>query len=666
MTRTLSFGPCLFSHFSLNNRNMLIPVCPLAPLTGAARAAQWLLAGLLAMLCGGGATRAQTLNYSATSTTGTYTDLGPAGTVIGIFTNARPEFDEGNSAPQSIGFPFSYNGATFTEFVLNTNGFLKLGTIPPSTNLYLPEDGGGNVSPFESLNPVDVNIVAPFNFDLREGNGPGGGEYRVATTGTAPNRVCTVQWKNVTDKGRIAAAQYPNFSFQAKLYETTNVIEFAYDAPTAGSPATPRLAMVGLKGTRFADRQVVQVTKSAATAWNAATFVATVVNYTVSPLGFRSDVGPAGVAYRFVPRVLPDNEVEVLAIYTLGKVASAVNSPVTVRAEVRNNGGRAQANVPVTLTVRGATTFTSTQTVSLPPAGATATVTFAAYPVSGTSGVNTLTVAVPADDLNTNNSQTYAQAITPNTLSYLSGTAFAGGIGLSTVRSLFFVRYQLNGPAVLAAITPTFVGNTTAGTSPTYQVRVYQVRPDGKPGASLYMSAARPRPATGGAETVPLPSVAVPADFFVAVETLSPYDIGLAFEIEAPLRTGVFFYIPVTTNGGDGTDLATTVVNARLALDVTVAAGPLATAATLGSGTLGVYPNPARDAAVLHVPAVAGARSAHVAVFNALGQIVRRADAPLPAAGTQVPLDLRGLSSGVYQVRVRAGDQVTAVRVAVE
>ncbi|HXC05582.1 MAG TPA: hypothetical protein VNZ86_12560 [Bacteroidia bacterium] len=70
------------------------------------------------------------LNYGpagATNVTGTYTDLGTNGSVI-----TTANFDDANSAPQNIGFTFTYNGTAFTQFVLNTNGFIKLGNTNPS------------------------------------------------------------------------------------------------------------------------------------------------------------------------------------------------------------------------------------------------------------------------------------------------------------------------------------------------------------------------------------------------------------------------------------------------------------------------------------------------------------------------------------------------------
>ena len=160
-------------------------------------------------------------NYApglAVNTTSTYTALGTSGTAI-----ATTNTDDANSAAQPIGFTFNYNGAAFAQFVLNTNGFIKLGTTAPSAaDLFLPESmKATQIDPFESTDPADVNILAPFNFDLTAGSTAGGTEYRVVTTGTAPSRVCTIQWKNVADKSMDKDQQYGSIDFQAKLYETS-------------------------------------------------------------------------------------------------------------------------------------------------------------------------------------------------------------------------------------------------------------------------------------------------------------------------------------------------------------------------------------------------------------------------------------------------------------
>ena len=234
---------------------------------------------------------------------GTYQDLGTAGAAIAV---ANP--DDANSAPQAIGFSFPYAGQTFTQFVFNTNGFIKLGTVAPSSAaLYItnPQNYTGP-SVFASTDPLDEFIIAPFNYDLEPGTGAV--DFRVSTTGTAPNRVCTIQWKNVRDKTLQPAStsyptQYDNFEFQLKLYETTRQVEFVYGtaAPSANSIGF-RGSNAGLKGVTGSTPLTVQ--KSSATAWDAPAFRD--ANYTGLRFNFKKDVVPTpGLTYRFLPDLCP-------------------------------------------------------------------------------------------------------------------------------------------------------------------------------------------------------------------------------------------------------------------------------------------------------------------------------------------------------------------------
>ncbi|RZJ58415.1 MAG: hypothetical protein EOO55_00780, partial [Hymenobacter sp.] len=233
---------------------------------------------LTALLSGGAwlAAQAQTLSQvvtGAANVAGTYTDLGTAGTAI-----ATANTDDANSTAQNIGFSFGFNGSIFTQFVLNTNGALRFGSAAPSTAALFLD---GNVpavgtDPLQSTSAANANLLMPFNYDLTAGNGTGGAEYRVATTGTAGSRVCTVQWKNVADKAGtspVTAQQYANLSFQVKLYEANGTIEFVYGPATASANATAaRYGGVGLKGTGLGTGQLLLVSKASTAAWSAATF----------------------------------------------------------------------------------------------------------------------------------------------------------------------------------------------------------------------------------------------------------------------------------------------------------------------------------------------------------------------------------------------------------
>ena len=266
--------------------------------------ASWPRLALAAVLAVGSLTaaRAQVFTYqsnAAFNVVGPYADLGTTGTAI-----ATPNTDDANSAAQNIGFTFSYSGTTFTQFVLNTNGYLKLGATAPVAPYFYTSPQVTTGGPLNSAN--DLNLILPFNTDLTT-SATAPAEYRVSTTGTAGSRVCTIQWKNVADKASTIATQYANFSFQVKLYEGTNQVEFVYGAATAGTGTEAiRTVAVGLKGSSPINGQLLTVQKSSSGAWS--TSLASNADYPAPADGFlptghniRSSVRPeVGRTYRFL------------------------------------------------------------------------------------------------------------------------------------------------------------------------------------------------------------------------------------------------------------------------------------------------------------------------------------------------------------------------------
>jgi hypothetical protein len=311
--------------------------------------------GLTAALVGGVAAVAQAQNLSypvaqAANSAGTYTDLGTTGTVITTVNN-----DDANSAAQNIGFSFSYGGATFTQFVFNTNGAIRLGSAAPSTAALYFDSGqtGTGTDPLQSTDAADTNLIMPFNIDLVPGSGAV--EYRVATTGTAPNRVCTIQWKNVADKqgaGQEAGlgTQYANFSFQVKLYETTNAVDFVYGTATAGTTGAvgTRYPQIGLKAGGLSTSQLLLALKTDVSLWKTTTFTTDNYGSQVHDI-IRTVLPDAGRTYHFGPAVA--NDVAIRAVYTLNKAATLGSLPQGVRVYIANLGTAAQTNLAVTLTV---------------------------------------------------------------------------------------------------------------------------------------------------------------------------------------------------------------------------------------------------------------------------------------------------------------------------
>jgi len=131
-------------------------------------------------------------SYKASHYAGEYIDLLDEGNLIAV-----QNMDNANSSPIPIGFPFSFNCSDFDHFILNTNGFIKLGQTPPSDSLLHYDAADADNQLFTDEDPLNDHIISIFNYDLVGIENP---EFRVLTEGEAGNRICTIQYKGLKDK----------------------------------------------------------------------------------------------------------------------------------------------------------------------------------------------------------------------------------------------------------------------------------------------------------------------------------------------------------------------------------------------------------------------------------------------------------------------------------
>ncbi len=93
----------------------------------------------------------------------------------------------------------------------------------------------------------------------------------------------------------------------------------------------------------------------------------------------------------------------------------------------------------------------------------------------------------------------------------------------------------------------------------------------------------------------------------------------------------------------------------------------LATAAPgLSAAEVALFPNPAHARFTVLLPGLGQATSVRAELLNALGQVVRRQAAALPASGTQLTFDAAELATGVYTLRLQAGTSSLAKRLVIE
>ncbi len=246
------------------------------------------------------------------------------------------------------------------------------------------------------------------------------------------------------------------------------------------------------------------------------------------------------------------NDIAAGPVYSLGELPLGIVPAQTVRAVTTNKGALAQNNVPVTLNLTGANTFTNMQVVaSLAACVGQATSTFASFTPTA-FGTNSVTASVPADDAPANNSATNPLLVTGRSYSYqYPGTTSAGGVGFNTATGAFVAKFPTTAANAVLDVKLEFPGPIPAP-SPTYRVAIYGDSGGTPSTTPLYVDAADRTPPVGGGPvtiTLPAPLAVAAGNFYVGIHQTLATNAGLGFDDEQPLRSGAFFLaapLPVT------------------------------------------------------------------------------------------------------------------------
>jgi hypothetical protein len=175
-----------------------------------------------------GSLHAQLANtYTLTTSTAAFTPL-----VGGTATSLAATADDVMSAAFPIGFTFTYEYNNYTQVMASSNGQLLFGTGRTQSAANDLATGTATRRP---------GVVPLWDDQLLQV----GVTYQ--TSGSAPNRVLTVEWLNMLWDYQAAG---PVISYQVRLFEGTNVIEFHYrqEATPYSNAAAVGGASIGLLG----------------------------------------------------------------------------------------------------------------------------------------------------------------------------------------------------------------------------------------------------------------------------------------------------------------------------------------------------------------------------------------------------------------------------------
>jgi|GEM_PF-2490130 len=484
--------------------------------------------------------------YSFKDSTGTYTPItGTYVTTKALSTGtgvASQAYDDGYFNGIKIPFTFTYNGSTYTTLNVCTNGFVSLGkvfTTTTSTTAPIYYSSGDLKGTGQAVDTIPRPIIAPFWTDLiftaAKGSATQGISY--TSTGTTPNRVFTIQWHNA---GWDAGATAGSISFQLKLFETTNVIEFVYNRETGSiiNSGNGDIASIGLTALGYGLGSFISVSDSTN---NATTSKVTEYSVTGRP--------NTGQYYIFKPVTPLANDGAVTKAFATAVVAT-VADPQTNSTIITNAGTGALTNVPVTLNVTGANTFTDVQTIPSLASGKSIYVTFNTFTPTA-NGTNNVAVSIPSDGDNTNNVANALQTVTTGTINYLTTNTPTGGFGQASI-SDFTAKFTNPNAHSIDNVLLNF--SDTANGSQPYTVGIWDATgtdinsQTGAPGNIIWTSPVYHT--TPGLVSVPVsPSLSVTGDFFVVVSQTDTIPFQLGYENESPLRSGIFYVQNSSTNG---------------------------------------------------------------------------------------------------------------------
>ncbi len=175
-------------------------------------------------------------NYTSSRTTGVgYNSIAATGGSFSSWRNtATFTQDDNRSNFTDIGFDFWYNGSRFTQYSVSSNGYLDFSTSTanggPTTGAY----GYAN-SQFTTSGSGTWLTLAPIYDDMTAQGGTDalGNSIKNQMTGTAPNRILTIEWINMAVYQNVT----PSLNFQVKLFEKSGKIEFNYGTMTPGTAA---------------------------------------------------------------------------------------------------------------------------------------------------------------------------------------------------------------------------------------------------------------------------------------------------------------------------------------------------------------------------------------------------------------------------------------------
>ncbi|MDZ4746722.1 MAG: ice-binding family protein, partial [bacterium] len=267
---------------------------------------------------------AQVTGYTFSATTGAYAEIS-GGTVHATGTGI------GNTEyALALPFNFMYHGVTYpsgSNIGVNSNGYVTFAT--------------GYAGMTAPLTELSIPVIAGFANYL---TGNTNGELRSESTGSAGNRILTIQWKNFT-RGPMANASNDVFNFQIKMFETGRV-EIVYGAMVVNTEVGGQIGI-----SRFCTRMAVMA-RATLSPWDRPTITTAASN--IESIASPTWVPGANQVYAFIPRVAQSNVTDAGALALLSPAGKfAANQTQVIQVRIKNWGTNNLDSVTVNWSIDG-------------------------------------------------------------------------------------------------------------------------------------------------------------------------------------------------------------------------------------------------------------------------------------------------------------------------
>jgi|GEM_PF-1577797 PKD repeat protein len=224
-------------------------------------------------------------DYTFTTTTnGSLADMRTGTTDIFATGTYR---DDTASALQTIGFDFKLGATTYSQFSINSNGQMELGATLISGGAASPASGRPRLAALSGDNSLQA-----------------AGKVHFKVTGTAPNRVCVIEFNQIRVNYSFTDVTGPFCTFQVWLYETSNTVKYVYGTMYNAS-ASAQWRGVYISTTNVAGNVGNVTTLTATPTWTSTATSVTTTSFPASSdmANLNSDVNGSRRVFTFVPPI---------------------------------------------------------------------------------------------------------------------------------------------------------------------------------------------------------------------------------------------------------------------------------------------------------------------------------------------------------------------------